>query len=42
MIAVDWHEGAVAEALKTISGTIVGMTGNVAEEADSIAMISGL
>lgn len=39
VIAVDWHAPAIEAAVRDIGGAIVGMTGNVAEEADCIAMI---
>lgn len=39
VIAVDWHAEAMAAAVADIGGTIVGFTGNVAEESDSVAMI---
>ncbi|WP_224703819.1 SDR family oxidoreductase [Devosia aquimaris] len=39
VVAVDWHEPAISAAVRDIGGAIVGMTGNVAEEADCVAMI---
>lgn len=39
VVAVDWHAEAIASAVAEIGGTIVGMIGNVADEADSVAMI---
>ncbi|MBU1306146.1 MAG: SDR family oxidoreductase [Alphaproteobacteria bacterium] len=39
VVAVDWHEAAIEAAVRDIGGGIIGMTGNVAEEADCVAMI---
>ena len=39
VVAADWHEDALAAAVRQIGGPIVGFTGNVAEEADCVAMI---
>lgn len=39
VVAADWHKDAVDAAVATIGGGIVGVTANVAEEADCVAMI---
>lgn len=39
VVAADWHEDALAAAVRQIGGPIVGIAGNVAEEADCVAMI---
>lgn len=39
VVAVDWHADSIEAAVTEIGGSIVGMTGNVAEETDSVAMI---
>jgi len=39
VVAVDWHAEAIAAAVTDIGGGIVGIIGNVADEADSVAMI---
>jgi NAD(P)-dependent dehydrogenase (short-subunit alcohol dehydrogenase family) len=39
VVAVDWHAEAMAAAAREIGGSIIGMTGNVADEGDSNAMI---
>ena len=39
VVAVDWHADAIAAAVADIGGSIIGMTGNVADEAHSVAMV---
>jgi len=39
VVAVDWHADAIAAAARHIGGTIIGVTGNVADEGDGVAMI---
>lgn len=39
VVAVDWHRDAIEAAAKSIGGSIVGMTGNIAEESDCVAMV---
>lgn len=39
VVAADWHADAIAAAVRKIGGPIVSITGNVAEEADCVAMI---
>lgn len=39
LVAVDWHKEAIEAAVQSIGGDIVGMTGNVAEESDCVAMV---
>ena len=39
VVVVDWHGETIAAAAVNIGGAFVGMTGNVADETDCIAMI---
>ncbi|MEO8757199.1 MAG: SDR family oxidoreductase [Devosia sp.] len=39
VVAADWHANAIAAAVKEIGGAIVGITANVAEEAEAVAMV---
>ena len=39
VVAADWHADAVAAAVKEIGGSIVGITANVADQAQAEAMI---
>jgi len=39
VVAADWHADAIKAATASIGGSIVGVTANVAEEADCAAMI---